>query len=118
MPEIPPIVQNEFRAAWNVIAKDVHDTAVSKGWWDKDRNDGEMLCLMHSEISEALEAIRKGNPPDDKIPQHSGAAAELADVVIRIMDTCRSRGWDVAGALLDKIAFNKTRAYKHGGKAF
>ena len=69
---------------------------------------------MHSELSEALEALRHGNPPDDKIPQHSGAAAELGDTIIRIMDLAGKRGWNVAQAMIDKMAFNAKRAYKHG----
>lgn len=75
----------------------------------------EMLALIHSEVSEAL---RQGNPPDDKIPQFSGAEAELADVIIRIMDLSCARNWDVAGAVTAKIEMNKSREKMHGGKKF
>lgn len=107
-----------FIVEWDEIARDVHATAVSKGWWDNQRNDGEMIALIHSELSEALEALRHGNPPDDKIPECSGAAAELADVVIRIMDFDLARNFRVAEALIRKIEFNKTREKMHGGKKF
>ena len=87
------------------------------------RNDGEMLALVHSEISEALEALRGkgadgGLLPDDKIPAFAGVEAELADAIIRIMDLAHARGWRVAEALIAKMEMNKSRSYKHGGKAF
>lgn len=107
-----------FIESFNLLARAVHDNAVNKGWWESERNNGEIIALMHSELSEALEAIRDGNPPDDKIPEFSGAEAELADVIIRIMDMAPARGWRIAEAVVAKIAMNKTRAYKHGRKAF
>ena len=105
-----------FVRGWISTAADVHHTAKAKGFWEDgvERNNGEMLCLIHSEISEALEALRHGNPPDDKVPEFTGAETELADAVIRIMDLAHARGWRVAQAIEAKMKFNATRAHKHG----
>ena len=100
------------------VQEEIHQTAVEKGWWDGARSDGELIALMHSELSEALEALRNHNPPDDKIPHFNGAEAELADCIIRILDMAEARGWNIADALVAKMAYNKTREHKHGGKRF
>lgn len=76
----------------------------------------EQIALMHSELGEATEALRHGNPPDDKIPQHSGALAEFADTVIRILHACGSRNWTLGEAIWDKMLVNQDRPHKHGKK--
>ena len=107
-----------FVEAFNEVAHEVHRNAVEHGWWEKERNDGEMIALMHSELSEALEFMRDGNPRSDHIPTHSGVSEEFADVIIRIMDTAHKRNYSVAGAILAKMVYNEGRPRKHGHKAF
>lgn len=108
----------QFSNSFDILAKEVNQIAVEKGWWKGERNEGELIALMHSELSEALEALRHGNPPDDKIPDFTGVEAELADVIIRIMDMAAAKGYRVGQAVDAKVAFNRTRAYMHGGKRF
>jgi NTP pyrophosphatase (non-canonical NTP hydrolase) len=107
-----------FHLAFKDMARRVHETAVDKGWWDSDRSNGEAIALMHSELSEALEADRDGNPPDKHCPDHSSVAVEFADTIIRIMDYAHARGLDVAGAIEAKAAVNENRPHKHGGKRY
>ncbi len=75
---------------------------------------GTKIALMHSELSEALEADRHGNPESEKIPGFSHVEEELADCVIRIMDESVTHGWNLAGAINAKMAVNAGRPHKHG----
>lgn len=109
---------SEFVNEWNIKEKQIYENNVKKGWWNSDRNDGEIIALMHSELSECLEYLRHENPPSDHIPSFCGVEEELADVVIRIMDYARARGLHVAEAIEAKMEFNASRPYKHGGKSF
>lgn len=99
------------------MAGEVYNNAKAHGW-DSHGPESEKIALMHSELSEALEAVRHGNPPDDHIPEFKGTEAELADVIIRIMDISHARKWNVAEAVIAKMDYNSKRAFKHGGKAF
>jgi NTP pyrophosphatase (non-canonical NTP hydrolase) len=104
----------DLRSTINTLMCDAHETAVSKGFWDTKKNDAECIALMHSELSEALEALRKGNPRDRDCPDHGNLEIELADTIIRILDYSRANDLDLAGAILAKMRHNKTRPHKHG----
>lgn len=111
-------LDNQFASMFEQFAASVHATARDKGWWDRERNDGELIALIHSELSDGLEGLRHGNPPDDKVPEFSAIEAEYADVIIRIMDHAHARGWRVGAAVVAKSRMNRTRERMHGGKQF
>lgn len=110
--------------AINALSTDIHQNNIAAGWWTdiktgqtllgKDefgrdrRNVGELLCLVHSEVSEAMEGYRK-NLMDDKLPHRSMLEVELADTMIRIFDIAGAHGLDLGGAIAEKRAFNAKR---------
>ena len=112
----------------------VHSLAKKKGWWESgnSKTDTESVMLMVTELAEAVEEIRNGRPalyqyragaqfPYERatwIPygKPEGTLTELADCVIRIMDLCEHKGWDLEAAILLKHQYNRTRSYRHGNK--
>lgn len=73
-----------------------------------ERNPGELIALIHSEVSEMLEGVRK-NMMDDHLPTRRMEEVEAADVLIRLLDYCAYRKLDIAGAVREKLAYNATR---------
>ena len=100
------------------LQKKIHENAVRKGFWESD-NIPEKLCLIHSEVSEALEEYREYNMKTilhDTTTKPIGFPSELADIVIRVLDLSEKLGIDLQKEIIKKYAYNLTRPYKHGGK--
>ena len=108
------VLEREFSKSFKSMQTVIHQDNVAKGFWDEKRNDGEALMLMVSEIAEGLEYLRKGNGNSDHIPDFSGIEEEMADVVIRVMDFCEGRGLRLSDAITAKLAYNRSRPFKHG----
>ena len=104
------IERSNFITSFNEMATKIHENAQNKGFWDKKRNDGECIALMHSELSEALEEMRKENGDGYKI------GMELADCVIRIMDYAIAKEINLGGRIIEKHEINEQRPHKHGKK--
>ena len=122
----------------NRLAKEIHKNNVDKGFYDKEeKNIGEMIALIHSEASEALEADRKGNyaemdetlwndmnhdPAENYFPHafqeycKDTFEDELADIMIRVMDLAHYKGIDLERHIQAKMRFNALREHKHGKK--
>jgi hypothetical protein len=115
--------EKAYVEAYEEYAEYVHEWAVRKGWWDieekegGERNDAEMIALMHSELSEGLEGLRK-SLDSDKIEGYLSIEEELADTIVRIMDYGSARGLRIGEALVVKQRYNEKRPYRHGGKKY
>lgn len=111
-----PIDLYGVKCAGDALVQQCHGAAKEAGWWNDlhtgepvQRNVGELLMLIVSEVAEAMEGHRKGLM-DDHLPNRPMIEVELADAVIRIADMAGALGLDLGGAIADKLAYNAARA--------
>jgi NTP pyrophosphatase (non-canonical NTP hydrolase) len=110
------------------LVKQSHELAKEKGWWDERPTQALRICaipeklmLVVSELSEALEEYRSGNPPhwtyrEGPGGKPEGFPIELADAFIRLADLCGALDLDIEDAIETKHAYNEQRPHRHGNK--
>lgn len=125
----------------NKLRDEIHEYAINKGFWDKERETGTLLMLCVSELAEAMEADRKSRYADLEAYRSCTMADdilsedfdiylessfeklikdtfedELADTIIRILDLCGAKGIDIEKHIETKMKYNQTRERMHGKK--
>jgi len=121
-------MEREEKLILNNLSKTIFETNLNVGWWthedvinlSKNHESNKYsketstliaskLALIHSEVSEALEGMRKGLK-DDHLPHRDMIEVELADTMIRIFDLAGYMNLDLGGAIIEKFKYNQTRA--------
>ena len=101
----------------NDLVKRADLNSRNHGFWEEEKNFGEVIALMHSELTEAFEEYRNGKSFNEIYYENGnkpcGIPSELADVVIRIFDFCGGENIDLEKIILEKMEYNESRPYKH-----
>jgi NTP pyrophosphatase (non-canonical NTP hydrolase) len=117
--------RDEIKAALNILRNIVGFNAREHNFWERNGmeqdpfNDDVIagkLMLAVSELGEAVEALRMGNPPSEHIPEHDGFSEEIADTIIRLLDICSARDIPIGDVIISKMEYNSTRDLNRHGK--
>lgn len=116
------------------MTQEVWDFLQDKGWLDTNHSFSELMVLLHTEISEAVEAYRKwgmethdvvvfyapdpetGYPGAGGVPKPEGVGPEMADLLVRLLHTCRRLNVDLVEEFRRVMEHNRQRPFRHGKK--
>ena len=120
---LPKRNQEAKAGALNELAKEIHENAIKHGWWDKPKFHA-LLTHLHSEVTEIYKEYEDNHPINETYYSEDeqgnfkpeGVPSEIADVIILTLSICQHYDIDIEQVINEKMAYNKTRPYKHGGK--